>query len=44
MKCWMNFIVKVKFYIGFVEVKGLFDYNYIYEIVFILEIMNKRIK
>lgn len=44
MKCRTNSTAKVKLYTGPVEVKGLSDYNHIYEIIFTLEITNKRIK
>lgn len=44
MKCRTNSTAKVKLYNGPVEVKGLSDYNHIYEIIFTLEITNKRIK
>lgn len=44
MKCRTNSTAKVKLYTGPVEVTGLSDYNHIYEIIFTLEITNKRIK
>lgn len=44
MKCRTNSTAKVKLYNGPVEVKDLSDYNHIYEIIFTLEITNKRIK
>lgn len=44
MKCRTISTAKVKLYTGPVEVTGLSDYNHIYEIIFTLEITNKRIK
>lgn len=44
MKCRTNSTAKVKLYTGPAEDTGLSDYNHIYEIIFTLEITNKRIK